>query len=102
MVDFGGHDEVAFGEAVDLVGPESDLGFAPGEEDVGVMALLFGEGSDQIYEGEGLGEVREFERAMDMVVVGDRPGWNVLVQGFEFVALERRDAAAAGNALLVG
>jgi hypothetical protein len=29
-VDLGGHDEVALGQAVDLVGPHCDFGFAPG------------------------------------------------------------------------
>jgi hypothetical protein len=43
LVDFGGQDEIAFCQAVDLVGPGRDLDFSPGKEDVRVVSLLFRE-----------------------------------------------------------
>ena len=46
-VNLGGHDEVAFGEGVDFVGPEGDFGLSPFQNEVWMMALLFGERPDK-------------------------------------------------------
>lgn len=73
MVYFGRHDEVAFGQTVDFVGPNRNLDLTPGEQDIGVMALLFGKRTDPVYKIQGLPEVREGERAGDVVLVDDLP-----------------------------
>ena len=44
------HDEVALGQAVNLVGPERDLGLAPRQQNIRMMSLLFGQRSDAIDE----------------------------------------------------
>ena len=50
LIDFGGEDEVAFGQPVGLVRPGGDLRLPPGQKNVGVMSLLFGldEGSGPV------------------------------------------------------
>ena len=48
MVNFRRHDEIAFGQAVNLVGPQRDLDFAPGEQDVRVVPLLLGQLSNTV------------------------------------------------------
>jgi hypothetical protein len=101
-VDLGGHDEVALGEAVNFVRPHRDLGFAPGQENVGMVALLLGHRSHTIHEIERLLEVRKCVGASEMVPVDHVPLGNVFVQGIEFPALEWRHSAATGHALLVG
>ena len=40
---FAAKDKIALCQAIDLVRPDLEPDFAPGEEDVGVMALLFRE-----------------------------------------------------------
>jgi hypothetical protein len=100
-VDFGGHDEVAFGETVDLVRPESDFGFAPGEEDVGMMSLLFGERTDTVDEVERLLEVGELELAVKMMLVGDGPFRDARVNLLDVLAFEWGNATFAGDAGLV-
>lgn len=41
MVDFGGYDEVIFGEVVDFVGLECDLDFILGEVDIRMVIFFF-------------------------------------------------------------
>lgn len=43
LIDLGCHDEIALRQAVNFVGPESDFGAAPGEQDVRMVSLLFGD-----------------------------------------------------------
>jgi hypothetical protein len=101
-VDFGGHDEVTFGEAVNLVSPESDFSFAPSQQNVGVVALLFGDCANAIDEIESLFEVGELELAVKMMLVGDGPLWDASVDFLQFLAFERGNASLARNALFVG
>src|SRR5580698_494679 len=100
-VDLGGHDEVALGEAIYFVGPQSDFGFAPGEKDVGMVSLLFGERTDMVDQGEGLLEVGELELAMKVMLVGDLPLRDALVQPFNLFDVEGGNASTAGDTLLV-
>ena len=62
-IDFGCKDEIAFGETVNFVRPGFYFGFSPGEEYIGVMALLFGDDAHFIYKRQRLGEIGEFELA---------------------------------------
>ena len=101
-VDFGGHDEVTFGEAVDLVRPQGDFGFAPDQQDVGMVALLFGERADFIDEIERLLEVGKLELAVKVMLVGNIPLRYASAQLLNFFAFEGGNASAAGDALLVG
>ena len=76
---------------------------APGEEDVGVMVLVFGHLADPDREVERLPEIVEPVRALQVVPVdhlpvAPEPG----VQHLQLVARERRHAAPARNALLCG
>src|SRR5687767_6220553 len=43
LVDLGGQDEIALHQPVDLVGPDGDLHLTPGEADIGMVALCFGD-----------------------------------------------------------
>ena len=101
-VNLCGHDEVALGEAVDLVRPKRDFGFAPGEQNVGMMPLLFGQSAQAIHEIERLLEIGKGERASDVVLVDHAPVGDDFVQRLEVLAFERRHAAAAGDTFLVG
>jgi hypothetical protein len=73
FVYFCGEDEIAFGEAVDLMRPSGDYGFAPAEENVWMMALGFGDFADFINEGECLNKIRELECARDVVAIDNLP-----------------------------
>src|SRR5216683_6778338 len=41
LIDLRSHDEVAFGQTIDLVGPNRDFHSAPREINVGMMTLFF-------------------------------------------------------------
>lgn len=45
-----GEDEIALGEPVDLVGPDADRRSPPGEKQVGVMILRFGQVAYPVHE----------------------------------------------------
>ena len=49
-VNLGRHNEVAFRQAVDFMGPEGGLDFAPGKQNVRMMSLLFGQSTHAVYE----------------------------------------------------
>ena len=98
LINFGGHDEIALGEAVDLVGPEGDFNFAPCQEDIGMMSLLLGKRADPINERKCLLEVGKSEGAAEVVFVSDVPARDFLVKVLQIDAFERGDVAAAGNA----
>src|SRR5580658_216704 len=86
LVDFGGKDEIAFGEAVDLVGPGGDFRFAPREQNIGMMSLLFGDGAHFVHERERLLEIGEREGARDVVPVDYLPLRHLLCEGVEVSA----------------
>ena len=82
--------------------PGGDLGLAPGKQNVGMVALCFGEVSDLIHESERLLEIRKCERARDMVPVHHLPIRHFLRQRVEFCPGERRNPSPARNAILNG
>jgi hypothetical protein len=99
-VDFCRHYEVALGESVDFVRPESDLGLTPGQQNIGMMSLLLGDRTDPIHEVQSLLEIREGKRANNMMLIDYipmSPLRNLLVNLGEFFASERRNPAATRN-----
>ena len=78
--------------------PDGDLGFTPGEQDVGMMALLFGDGSGFVDEVEGGLEVGKGEDAGDVVLVDDVPVGELMAEAVELLAMERGYATTAGDA----
>src|SRR5439155_2697059 len=72
VVDLGGEDEVAFGQAVDFVGPDFHPDLAPGEKDIGVMPLLLRDSTYLVGEVQGGLEVRKFEFLLDVVIIHHR------------------------------
>lgn len=67
-----------------------------------MMALLFGYFSYAIHEVERLLEIGKFEFAPDVVFLIDGPIGNAIVQLLQFLAMQGRHTAAAGNALFIG
>src|ERR1051326_7325354 len=67
-----------------------------------MMALLFGQSAHTVHKVQRLLEVRKLELTVQVMVLRDRPLRNILVQIFQFLPLERRNASAAGHAFLVG
>ena len=85
------------------MGPEGDAHFAPREEDVGVMKNFFGQRTDLVGEGQGLGEVFEAVFLLKMMAINDLPVVAELVlEGLQSVAREWRHAALAGFAFAFG
>ena len=99
-VDFGGQNEVALRQTIDLVGPDRDLHFSPGEKEIWMMPLLFGKLAYAIYERESFAKVRKLESLRDVVFFDDVPAVHLLLQGDEFHALERRHPSTARDACL--
>ena len=83
--------------------PEGDFDFAPREGDVGMVAFGFGEGADFVGKGKGGLEIGEWECFFEVVVVNDVPvGFELVLEGFEGLALEGRGSFRAGDALFLG
>ena len=87
VVDFGGEDEVALGQAIHLVRPGGDFNLAPGQQDVGMMALLFRDGADPIDKVERGLEVREGVGAADVVFIDDPPLRKLVAEVVQFLTL---------------
>jgi len=60
-VDFGGQNEIVFGETIDGVSPQFYFDIAPAKFDVGMVAFGFGLGADFVYKIERPLEVFEFK-----------------------------------------
>jgi hypothetical protein len=58
-VNLGSQDEVALREPVDDVGEEPDVHPTPGESEVRMMALVFGDAASPVHERERLAEIGE-------------------------------------------
>src|SRR5438876_3344839 len=69
----GGEDEVALGQAIDLVSPDGQPDLPPGQIDVGVVPLLLGEVPDPIGEVERFAEVLEAELLLEVVLFHHTP-----------------------------
>ena len=68
------------------------------------MALLLGQFTHPIHEGQGGSEIGKLEGAHEVMFIDDIPlrGFRQLMMNFgEFVSLQRRNTAAAGNAISV-
>ena len=72
-VDLRGEDEVVLAEAVDGVGVDGDLGPAPRDAEVRVVALLLGDAADPVREVQGSDEVVESELPGDVVLIDGLP-----------------------------
>lgn len=101
-VEFGRQDEIALGEAVDLVGVDGDLYFAPGKQEIGVMTLFFGYLARQVDEIERLLKIRKPENPVEMMVIRHIPFGNLGVKRFDRFGLKGWDAATARYAGLIG
>ena len=98
LVDFGGKDEIALRQTVDLVRPSRDLDFSPGKRDVWVMPLLLRQLTNVIYELEGFAKVRKLEGLRDVVPLNHIPSVDLPLQRGEFLTLQRWYTATAWDA----
>lgn len=103
VVDLGGENKIADGEAIALMVPEGEFDFAPGEVEIRVVLDFLGELANFDGEGEGLLEVFEFVFAFEVVALDDFPGGAELVgEFFDFGTGQRWDGALGGDAGFVG
>src|SRR5260370_11294766 len=100
LVDFGGQDEIALRQTVDLVRPGRDLDSSPGKEDVWVVPLLLCKLTYTVYELQGFAKVGKLEGLRDVVFFDDVPPIDLLLKQGELLTLEGRHASTAGNARL--
>jgi len=66
-----------------------------------MMAFVFGHFANAIYKFQSLLEIGEAKLPVDVVLVGDRPLGNALMQRFEFFSANGRRVPAAGHTFLV-
>src|SRR5205823_5216494 len=100
-VGFSGEDEVAFGQAIDFVRPDRELHFAPGQINIRMMALSFGQFTDLVCELESLAKVFEFIFLFEMMVLHYTPALSELVgKILQFITFERRRSAFTRYAFL--
>src|SRR5580704_18507047 len=72
-IDLRCHDEVALGQPVDLVGPQGDFRFAPGQQNIRMMSLRLGQCAYSIHKIQGLFEIGESESACNLALVDYLP-----------------------------
>jgi len=100
-VNLRSHDEVAFGQTVDLVRPERDFHAAPGEINVRMMTLLFREFADFVGEGERFAKVFEGKVFLQVMAVYDLPMVAQLpLQLSQRLSLQGRNSAFARDTIL--
>lgn len=97
--DFGGENEIAFGESIDLVGPDGDFDFAVGQKDVGMMVLFVGDPGDGVGEFNAGHVAVEAVLFFEVVFVDHVPfAGKFFLQVVQLVAFEWRDTAFTGFA----
>src|SRR5688500_13639766 len=96
-LDLRGHDEVAFGQAVDLVGPEQYLHLTPANVQVRVVPLLLGDQRQRVDEINRLDEVFELERPGEPLLLVELPAENLTEQRADLFRSKRRCPPAAGD-----
>src|ERR1700682_5093099 len=67
-----------------------------------MVVLRFGDGRDAVDEGDRFDPVLDIERLDQLLVSLDQPAFELLLQRHDLVMGQRRRAAAARDALLVG
>jgi hypothetical protein len=102
LVELRCEDEIAFGEAVDLVRPGGDLRLAPAQQNIWVMALRFRYLAYFIHESERTFEIGKRKHLRNVVFVDDLPSGHLLRQVLQFFTFQRRNAAAARDTGLSG
>ena len=85
-VDLCGQDEVALGQAVDLVCPDPDADLPPAQRDVGVVRFGFGDLPDAVDKRQCGREVGELELPAQVTLVDDLPAVDSLEQRPDCVA----------------
>ena len=92
-------DEVAFAQPVYLVRPKRDLHSAPGQINVGMMALLLGQFANFVGESQRFEKVLEVELFLQMALVNDMPAVvQLALQVGQGLTCQRRHAAFAWHA----
>ena len=99
LVDFGRQDEVAFGEPIDFMGPDCDLGPTPTKADIGMMTLFFREIPDPVDKLLSLAKVSEAEGLCQVMLVYYFPSFQLHQQVGYLLSLKWRHTAATGDAL---
>src|SRR6266849_1868206 len=103
-IDFRCQDEVRLGQPIHRVCPGGDLDLAPSQQDVGMVPLLLGQFAHSIHESQGGPEIGKLVGAHEVMFIDDIPlrRFRQLTMNFgEFVTLQRRNTAAAGDAISV-
>jgi hypothetical protein len=90
--------EIAFGQPVNLMRPDFDADFAPGQVNVRMMILRFGQFTDAPGEIERLTEIRKGVILFEMVFVNHSPAFKLCVQPGNLFALQRRHSATTRHA----
>src|SRR6185295_7619386 len=99
FVRLGRHDEVVLVETFYFLGLPGDLGRAPSEADIGMVALVLGQVTDLGNEVQGFLEVLECKAPLDTApLVHKGPTGRLLQIAFGLVSCKRRNPAAARRA----
>src|SRR2546428_1619581 len=101
FVRLGRHDEVVLVETFYFLGLPRDLGPAPSEADIGMVALALGQTAEPGYEVQGFLEIPERKAPLDTtLLVHERPTGRLLQIAFGLRFRQRRNTAATRRASL--
>jgi hypothetical protein len=100
LIYFGGQDEIALRQTVDLVRPGRDFDSSPGKEDVWVVPLLLGKLTYAVHKLEGSAKVGKLEGLRNVVFFDDAPPIDLFLKCGETLTLERGQSSTARNARL--
>ncbi len=101
-INLGRHNEIALGQAIDLVRPQRDLRLAPRQQNIRMMTLFLGQIPYSVHKLQSLFEIRKTKLAMNVMFLFNRPLGSLAMQLFQFFSRQWRNPAPAGNALLIG
>ena len=89
-------------QSLDFLGAQRNVGVAPAEADIGVMALGFSQVTDVSNKAERFLKIAEAERAFDAVaIIAQFPIRSLRSKTLRFLMRERCDAAATRGAFLL-
>ena len=97
MIDLGRKNKIALGQSIDFVGPERNFSFAPSQQNIRMMPLLFGNRTYAIDEVQCFLEVRKSISARDVMFVDGFPLRHMLQQLAQFLTFDRRNTGQKGD-----
>jgi hypothetical protein len=100
-INLRGQNEITLRQSTDDMSPDGDLGFSPGQQNVGMMSLLLGQRTHAVHKIQRGLEIGKLESTRDVMLVDNLPIGQLMAEFMQRRAVKRRHPAPARHTILV-